>query len=166
MNMHTPMRVGQGWDTHLLVPGRRLVLGGVEIPHHKGLLGHSDADALLHAVIDALLGAAGLGDIGTLFPDTDAQHAGADSAELLHEALRQVHAAGWVVVNVDTTVVAQAPKLAAYKTAMRARLAALLEVEESAVNIKAKTAEGLGPVGSGLSIEAQAVVLLQGFVEP
>ena len=166
MHMHTPMRVGQGWDTHLLVPGRRLVLGGVEIPHHKGLLGHSDADALLHAVIDALLGAAGLGDIGTLFPDTDAKHAGADSAALLHEALRQVHAAGWVVVNVDTTVVAQAPKLATYKAAMRARLANLLEVDESAVNITAKTAEGLGPVGSGLSIEAQAVVLLQGFVEP
>lgn len=162
MNMN--MRIGQGWDTHLLVPGRRLVLGGVEIPHHKGLLGHSDADALLHAVIDALLGAAGLGDIGTLFPDTDAQHKDADSAALLHEALRRVHAAGWVVVNVDTTVVAQAPKLAPFKAAMRARIAALLEVDEQAVNIKAKTAEGLGAVGSGLSIEAQAVVLLQGFV--
>ncbi len=158
--MSAAMRIGQGWDTHLLVQGRRLVLGGVEIPHHKGLLGHSDADALLHAVIDALLGAAGLGDIGTLFPDTDAQHAGADSAALLMHALSQVHAAGWTVVNVDTTVVAQAPKLAAHKAAMRARLAALLQVSEAAVNIKAKTAEGLGPVGSGLSIEAQAVVLL------
>ena len=158
--MSAAMRIGQGWDTHLLVPGRRLVLGGVEIPHHKGLLGHSDADALLHAVIDALLGAAGLGDIGTLFPDTDARHAGADSASLLAHALSQVHAAGWTVVNVDTTVVAQAPKLAAHKAAMRARLAALLQVSEAAVNIKAKTAEGLGPVGSGLSIEAQAVVLL------
>lgn len=164
MKSEAAIRVGQGWDTHLLVPGRRLVLGGVEIAHHKGLLGHSDADALLHAVIDALLGAAGLGDIGGLFPDTDARHAGADSAQLLQSALRAVHAAGWTVVNVDTTVVAQAPKLAAYKPAMRARLAELLQVPENAVNIKAKTAEGLGPVGSGLSIEAQAVVLLQAFL--
>lgn len=155
-----PWRVGQGWDTHLLVPGRALMLGGVSIPHHKGLLGHSDADALLHAIIDALLGAAGLGDIGSLFPDTDAAHAGADSARLLREALRLVEAEGWSVVNVDSTVVAQAPKLAPFKAAMRERIAALLALPVSAVNIKAKTAEGLGPVGAGLSIEAQAVVLL------
>lgn len=155
-----PWRVGQGWDTHLLVPGRALVLGGVSIPHDKGLLGHSDADALLHAIIDALLGAAGLGDIGGLFPDTYAAHAGADSARLLSEALRLVEAEGWSVVNVDSTVVAQAPKLAPFKAAMRERIAALLALPVSAVNIKAKTAEGLGPVGAGLSIEAQAVVLL------
>lgn len=155
-----PWRVGQGWDTHLLVPGRALMLGGVSIPHDKGLLGHSDADALLHAIIDALLGAAGLGDIGGLFPDTDAAHAGADSARLLSEALRLVEAEGWSVVNVDSTVVAQAPKLAPFKAAMRERIAALLALPVSAVNIKAKTAEGLGPVGAGLSIEAQAVVLL------
>ena len=155
-----PMRVGQGWDTHLLVPGRALVLGGVAIEHHMGLLGHSDADALLHAIIDALLGAAGLGDIGTLFPDTDAQHAGADSAVLLQIVSERVHNAGWQVVNVDTTIVAQAPKLAAYKAAMQARIAQLLGLPTSAVNVKAKTAEGLGPVGSGLSIEAQAVALL------
>jgi 2-C-methyl-D-erythritol 2,4-cyclodiphosphate synthase len=154
------MRVGQGWDTHLLVPGRALVLGGVEIAHSRGLLGHSDADALLHAIIDALLGAAGMGDIGTLFPDTDAQHVGADSAQLLLTVCSRLQAAGWQVVNIDATVVAQAPKLAPYKAAIQARIAALLGLEPSCVNIKAKTAEGVGPVGSGLSIEAQAIALL------
>ncbi|MEY2684804.1 MAG: hypothetical protein RJA09_1948 [Pseudomonadota bacterium] len=156
----TDMRVGEGWDVHALVPGRRLVIGGVDIPHTAGLLGHSDADVLLHAVTDALLGAAGQGDIGTLFPDTDDRFKGADSVVLLTEALRVVAALGWVVANVDTTVVAQAPKLAPYKAAMRDRIAASLGVAPERVNVKAKTAERLGPVGQGLSIEARAVVLL------
>ena len=153
-------RIGQGWDTHALVEGRPLILGGVEIPYSKGLKGHSDADALIHAVIDALLGAAGLGDIGTLFPDSDQQFKNADSTTLLTQALARVQAAGWRVVNVDTTIVAQAPRLEPYKSAMTERLAALLGVDRGAVNVKAKTAEKMGPVGEGLSIEAQAVVLL------
>lgn len=153
-------RIGQGWDTHALVEGRSLILGGVTIPYSKGLMGHSDADALIHAVIDALLGAAALGDIGTLFPDTDDHFKNADSAVLLTRALKLVNEAGWRVGNVDTTVVAQAPRLGPYKAAICARLAALLGVPESAVNVKAKTAEKMGPVGEGLSIEAQAVVLL------
>ena len=155
------LRVGQGWDTHLLVPGRPLVLGGVTIAHDKGLLGHSDADALLHAVTDAILGAMGMGDIGELFPDTAAEWAGADSAKLLQHVVKQANAAGWHVANVDTTVVAQAPKLAPFKAAMREQMAQVLGVGVSCVNVKAKTAEGLGPVGSGASIEAQAVVLMQ-----
>jgi 2-C-methyl-D-erythritol 2,4-cyclodiphosphate synthase len=155
------LRVGEGWDVHALVPGRRLVLGGIEIPHTVGLLGHSDADALLHAITDALLGAAGLGDIGSHFPDTDPKFKGADSAVLLAEALRAVQAAGWQVVNVDSTVVAQAPRLAPHREAMRARVAQVLGLAPDCVNIKAKTAERLGPVGQGLAIEARAVVLLQ-----
>lgn len=155
-----PFRVGEGWDVHALVPGRNLVLGGVTVPHHSGLLGHSDADALLHAITDALLGAAGLGDIGTLFPDTDARFRGADSRVLLAEALRQVRALGWAVANVDCTVVAQAPRLAAHKAAMGACIAETLGLVLAQVNVKAKTAEKLGPVGQGLSIEARAVVLL------
>ena len=155
------LRVGEGWDVHALVPGRRLVLGGVEIPHTAGLLGHSDADALLHAITDALLGAAGLGDIGSHFPDTDPTFKGADSAVLLAEALRAVQAAGWQVVNVDSTVIAQAPRLAPHREAMRARVAQVLGLAPDCVNIKAKTAEKLGPVGQGLAIEARAVVLLQ-----
>lgn len=155
-----PFRIGEGWDVHALVPGRALVLGGVHVPHHRGLLGHSDADALLHAITDALLGAAGLGDIGTHFPDTDERFAGADSGVLLAEALRAVQAEGFVVGNVDATVVAQAPKLAPYKAAMRERIAQLLQVPVERVNVKAKTAERLGPVGQGLSIEARAVALL------
>ena len=153
-------RIGQGWDTHALVEGRPLILGGVQIPYSKGLMGHSDADALIHAVIDALLGAAALGDIGTLFPDNDAQFKNADSTVLLTQALARVQAAGWRVGNVDTTIVAQAPRLGPYKSMMTARLATLLGVPPSAVNVKAKTAEKMGPVGEGLSIEAQAVVLL------
>ena len=136
-------RVGEGWDIHALVEGRKLILGGVEIPFHKGLLGHSDADALLHAITDALLGAAALGDIGTLFPDTDMQFLGADSAMLLTEA-----------------VIAQAPKLSAFKPAMRERIAEILGVAVDQVNVKAKTAEKMGPVGEGLAMEARAVVLL------
>lgn len=155
-----PFRIGEGWDVHALVPGRALILGGVHVPHHSGLLGHSDADALLHAITDALLGAAGLGDIGTHFPDTDERFAGADSGVLLAEALRAVQAEGFTVGNVDATVVAQAPKLAPYKTAMRERIAQLLQVPVERVNVKAKTAERLGPVGQGLSIEARAVALL------
>ena len=153
-------RIGEGWDIHALVEGRRLVLGGIESPFHKGLLGHSDADALLHAITDALLGAAALGDIGTLFPDTDAQFKGADSALLLTEAVRQVRAQGYEVGNVDCTVIAQAPKLAPYKQAMRARIAQILNISVDQVNVKAKTAEKMGPVGEGLAMEARAICLL------
>ena len=153
-------RIGEGWDIHALVPGRRLVLGGVQVPHALGLLGHSDADVLLHAITDALLGAAALGDIGTHFPDSDAQFRGADSAVLLAEALRRVRAAGWEVGNIDSTIVAQAPRLAAHSPAMRTRIADALGLETGQINIKAKTAERLGPVGQGLAIEARAVVLL------
>jgi 2-C-methyl-D-erythritol 2,4-cyclodiphosphate synthase len=155
-------RIGQGWDVHALVPGRSLVIGGVVIPHHLGLLGHSDADVLAHAVTDALLGAAALGDIGSLFPDTDATFAGADSLRLLAEAARRVREQGFEIGNVDSTVIAQAPKLAPYRTAMREGLAKALGVDLDQVNVKAKTAEKLGPVGQGLAIEAQAVVLLVG----
>ena len=153
-------RIGEGWDIHALVPGRRLVLGGVQVPHALGLLGHSDADVLLHAITDALLGAAALGDIGTHFPDSDAQFRGADSVVLLAEALRRVRAAGWEVGNIDSTIVAQAPRLAAHIPAMRTRIADALGLETGQINIKAKTAERLGPVGQGLAIEARAVALL------
>lgn len=159
MNLQN-LRIGEGWDVHALVPGRRLVLGGVEIPHGKGLLGHSDADVLLHAITDAVLGAAGLGDIGRHFPDTDPQFAGADSSILLAEAMRRVRAAGYELGNVDATVVAQAPKLAPYMDAMCAGVAHALGVSPQQVNLKAKTAERLGPVGQGQSMEARAVVLL------
>ena len=155
-----PFRIGEGWDVHALVPGRPLVIGGVHIPHTHGLLGHSDADVLLHAITDALLGAAALGDIGTHFPDSDAQFRGADSAVLLAEALRRVRAAGWEVGNIDSTIVAQAPRLAAHIPAMRTRIADALGLETGQINIKAKTAERLGPVGQGLAIEARAVALL------
>lgn len=153
-------RVGEGWDVHALVPGRELWLGGVRIAHHSGLLGHSDADALLHAITDALLGAAAEGDIGTWFPDSDVRFQGADSAVLLAEAARGVAALGYRIANVDATVVAQAPRLGAYKAAMRSRIAQVLGLEVGQVNVKAKTAEKLGPVGQGLSIEARAVVLM------
>jgi 2-C-methyl-D-erythritol 4-phosphate cytidylyltransferase/2-C-methyl-D-erythritol 2,4-cyclodiphosphate synthase len=155
-----PLRIGEGWDTHALVPGRPLVLGGITVPHSHGLLGHSDADALLHAITDALLGGAGLGDIGRHFPDTDPAFRGADSAVLLQEAARRVRAAGWTPVNVDSTIVAQAPKMAPHIPAMRERIAALLGLPLDAVNVKAKTAEKMGPVGEGLSIETRAVCLL------
>jgi len=155
------LRVGEGWDVHALVPGRPLVLGGVQIAHDMGLLGHSDADALAHAVTDALLGAATLGDIGSHFPDTDARFRGADSLVLLAEAARRVRALGFAIANVDSTVVAQAPRLAPHIGAMRERLAAALGLQPGQVNVKAKTAERLGPVGQRLAIEARAVVLLQ-----
>ena len=154
------IRVGEGWDVHALVPGRKLVIGGVHIPYDRGLLGHSDADVLLHAITDALLGAAGLGDIGTHFPDTDERFKGADSAVLLAEAMRRVRDAGWQLGNVDSTVIAQAPRLAPHMAAMRVSVAAALAVAVDQVNVKAKTAEKLGPVGQGLCIEARAVVLL------
>ena len=155
-----PFRVGEGWDTHVLVPGRALILGGVQVPHHMGLLGHSDADALLHAITDALFGAVGQGDIGRHFPDTDAAFKGADSAVLLAEAMRRVRLAGYELGNLDATVVAQAPKLAPHIPAMCERIATVLGVSVGQVNVKAKTAERLGPVGEGLSMEARAVVLL------
>jgi 2-C-methyl-D-erythritol 2,4-cyclodiphosphate synthase len=155
------MRVGEGWDTHALVAGRKLVIGGVEIPFDKGLLGHSDADVLAHAITDALYGAAGMGDIGRHFPDTDARFKGANSILLLTESARRVRENGWEIVNVDSTVIAQAPKLAPHIEAMRARLAQALTVMPAQVNVKAKTAEKMGPVGEGLSIEARAVVLLE-----
>jgi 2-C-methyl-D-erythritol 2,4-cyclodiphosphate synthase len=154
------LRIGEGWDTHALVPGRRLVLGGVEIAFERGLLGHSDADALLHAITDALFGAAGLGDIGRHFPDTDERFRGADSVVLLKEAAARVRAHGWSIANVDSTVIAQAPKLAPHIGAMCERIAHALGVAAGQVNVKAKTAERLGPVGMGQSIEARAVVLL------
>jgi 2-C-methyl-D-erythritol 2,4-cyclodiphosphate synthase len=154
------IRIGEGWDVHALVPGRKLILGGVEIPHSAGLLGHSDADVLLHAITDAVLGAAGLGDIGRHFPDTDAQFRGADSSVLLAEAMRRVRAQGWELVNVDSTIVAQAPKLAPHMAAINAGVARALGVQADQVNVKAKTAEKLGPVGMGQSIEARAVALL------
>lgn len=160
--MTAQLRIGEGWDTHALVPGRKLVLGGVEIPYDRGLLGHSDADALLHAITDALFGAAGLGDIGRHFPDTDERFRGADSVVLLQEAMRRVREQGWEIVNVDSTIVAQAPKLAPHIEAMRTRVAEALGVTAAQVNVKAKTAEKLGPVGMGQSIEARAVVLLAG----
>lgn len=154
------IRVGEGWDTHALVTGRPLILGGVTIEHTHGLLGHSDADALLHAITDAVLGAAGLGDIGRHFPDTDPTFKGADSVVLLQEAVRRVAQAGWVVGNLDSTIVAQAPKMAPHIPAMRERIAAALGVGVDAVNVKAKTAEKMGPVGEGRAIEARAVCLL------
>ena len=154
------LRIGEGWDTHQLVTGRPLILGGVTVPHTHGLLGHSDADALAHAITDALLGAAALGDIGKLFPDTAAEFKGADSMVLLAEAYRRVREAGWQLVNLGTTIVAQAPKMAPHIPAMRARLAEVLGVDAGQVNVKAKTAEKMGPVGEGRAIEARAVCLL------
>lgn len=156
------IRIGEGWDTHQLVPGRKLIIGGVEIPFDKGLLGHSDADLLCHAITDALLGAAALGDIGQHFPDTDPAFKSADSITLLKEAMRRVREAGYELGNLDSTVIAQAPKLAAHLPAMKSRIAQALVASESQINIKAKTYEHLGPVGQGQSMEARAVVLLLG----
>lgn len=162
MNTPVPFRIGEGWDVHALVPGRPLIIGGVHVPHHQGLLGHSDADVLLHAITDALLGAAALGDIGRHFPDTDERFKGANSSALLAEAARRVRGAGFEIGNVDSTVIAQAPKLAPYMDAMRDGIAGTLGVAPHQVNVKAKTAEKIGPVGQGLSIEARAVALLTG----
>lgn len=154
------MRIGQGWDVHRLVEGRKLILGGVEIAFEKGALGHSDADALLHAITDAVLGAAGLGDIGRHFPDTAAEFAGADSRVLLREAMRRVQQAGWRVGNVDASILIQRPKMAPHIAAMVANIAADLGIEPVCVNVKAKTYEKLGPVGESEAVEAQAVCLL------
>jgi 2-C-methyl-D-erythritol 2,4-cyclodiphosphate synthase len=153
-------RIGEGWDIHALVAGRPLVLGGVTIPHTHGLLGHSDADALCHAITDALLGAAALGDIGRHFPDTDPRFKDADSLVLLTEAMQRVRAAGWELGNVDSTIIAQAPKMAPHIPAMCGHIAQALGVAETQINVKAKTAEKLGPVGLGQAIEARAVCLL------
>ncbi len=156
----TTMRVGQGYDVHALVPGRRLVIGGVDVPYERGLLGHSDADVLLHALTDAILGAAALGDIGTFFPDGDEQWRGADSRKLLGAAVERVRAAGWRVVNIDTTVIAERPKLLPYVPAMRAAIAQCTGTPVDAVNVKGKTNEKLGALGRSEGIAAQAVVLL------
>lgn len=153
-------RIGEGWDVHALVAGRKLILGGIEVPFHLGLLGHSDADVLLHAITDALLGAAALGDIGTHFPDTDARFMGADSSVLLAEAARRVRAKGFEIGNVDSTIIAQAPKLMPFMSAIRAKVAQTLGLSVDQVNVKAKTAEKMGPVGLGQAMEARAVVLL------
>ena len=155
------IRVGEGWDIHALVEGRKLILGGIEVPFHLGLLGHSDADVLLHAITDALLGAAAMGDIGTHFPDTDATFKGADSAVLLAEAARRVREKGYEIGNVDSTVIAQAPKLMPHRPAMRASIAKALGVDVDQINVKAKTAEKMGPVGLGQAMEARAIVLLE-----
>ena len=154
------IRIGEGWDVHALVPGRPLLLGGMAVPFERGLLGHSDADVLSHAITDALLGAAGLGDIGRHFPDTDERFRGADSLVLLAEAARRVREAGWQIGNVDSTIVAQAPRLAPFLQPMTERIARALGLAPGCVNVKAKTAERMGPVGEGAAIEARAVVLL------
>ena len=156
------MRIGHGYDVHRLVEGRRLILGGVEIPSERGLLGHSDADVLTHAVMDALLGAAALGDIGKLFPDTDPTYAGADSVELLKKVTALLTENGYALCNLDCTVLAQAPKLAPYIPAMRENLANACGAAVSAVSVKATTEEGLGFTGSGEGIAAHAVCLLEG----
>jgi len=154
------LRVGQGFDAHALVPGRRLVLAGVELAGPFGLLGHSDADALAHAVIDALLGASGLGDIGSMFPDSDERHRDADSMQLLAQTLQHVQRDGWQVTNVDCTIISQQPRIAPYVEAMRRSLAGALGLETGAVSIKAKTTEWLGFAGRGEGIAALAVVAL------
>lgn len=155
------MRIGHGYDVHRLVEGRPLIVGGVKIPYEKGLLGHSDADVLLHAVADALLGAAALGDIGKLFPDTDERYAGADSRALLREVVACVRDAGYVVSNIDATIIAQAPKMREHIDLMREHIAADCKVDVSAVNVKATTEEGLGFTGEGLAIAAHAVCILE-----
>ena len=157
---HAKFRIGEGWDTHALVIGRPLAIGGVHIPHTHGLLGHSDADVLLHAITDALLGAAALGDIGRHFPDTDVQLKGADSWLLLQKVGQLLKANGHQIGNIDATVIAQAPKLASFIPAMCERIAQALDISAQQVNVKAKTAEKMGPVGEGLSMEARAVVLI------
>jgi 2-C-methyl-D-erythritol 2,4-cyclodiphosphate synthase len=154
------MRIGQGFDVHALVAGRKLIIGGVDIPFEKGLAGHSDADVLLHAICDALIGAAGLGDIGKHFPDTDPRYKGADSRELLRAVAQLLSEHDYAVVNVDSTIIAQAPKMAPHIAAMRTNIAADLGVAVDSVNVKAKTAEKLGPVGRGEGIVAEAVALI------
>lgn len=154
------MRIGQGFDVHAFCDNRKLMLGGVEVPYEQGLAGHSDADVLIHAICDALLGAAGLGDIGHHFPDSDPQYAGIDSLKLLADVMKSLSGHGWSVTNLDATMIAQAPKLAPYIPAMRARLAGVIGIDISALNIKATTTEQLGFTGRGEGIAAQAIVLL------
>jgi 2-C-methyl-D-erythritol 2,4-cyclodiphosphate synthase len=154
-------RIGIGHDTHRLAPGGPLRLGGLDIPHDRSLVGHSDADVLLHAVTDAVLGAAGLGDIGELFSDTDPAHRGRDSAEMLKSALDRVTAAGYRVVNLDSIVFAQRPRLSPHKETLRRRLAELLQIDPACVSVKAKTGEGVGEIGREEVIMAQAIVLLE-----
>jgi 2-C-methyl-D-erythritol 2,4-cyclodiphosphate synthase len=154
------IRIGQGFDVHALVPGRKMIIGGVDIPHDKGLLGHSDADVLLHAITDALIGAAALGDIGRHFPDTDVQWQGADSRKLLRATVGLLQQAGWRVVNVDSTIIAQQPKMATYIPQMVENIAADLMLATGEVNVKAKTTERLGFTGRGEGIAAEAVVLI------
>jgi 2-C-methyl-D-erythritol 2,4-cyclodiphosphate synthase len=154
------IRVGLGYDVHALVPGRPLKLGGVDIASTRGLLGHSDADVLLHAITDALLGAAGLGDIGRMFPDSDDRYKGGDSLELLRLAAGKVRAAGWAIANVDAVLIAQRPKIAPYVPQMQARIAAVLAVSDASIGIKGKTTECLGFAGRGEGIAAHAVALL------
>lgn len=158
--MSSMIRIGQGFDVHALVPGRKMIIGGVDIPHDKGLLGHSDADVLLHAVTDALIGAAALGDIGRHFPDTDQQWQGADSRKLLRATVGLLQQAGWRVVNVDSTIIAQQPKMATYIPQMVENIAADLMLATGEVNVKAKTTERLGFTGRGEGIAAEAVVLI------
>ncbi len=160
MKKASPYRIGQGYDCHALVPGRALIMGGVKIPHRLGLLGHSDADVLLHAITDALFGAAGLGDIGRHFPDTDPNYAGADSRTLLKDAGRRVREAGYEIGNIDATVIAQAPKMAPHIPAMIINIAADLELDPQQVNIKAKTNERLGWEGREEGIGADAIALI------
>ena len=155
------MRIGQGFDIHALAEGRALIIGGVTIPYERGLVGHSDADVLLHAICDALIGAAALGDIGKHFPDTDPRYAGVDSRKLLREVVQLLRARGYTIVNIDSTVIAQAPKLAPYILAMRENIAADLDISVDAVNVKAKTAERLGAIGRGEGVAAEAVVLIE-----
>ena len=154
------MRIGHGYDVHKLVEGRKLIMGGVEIPYEKGLLGHSDADVLLHAISDALLGAATLGDIGKLFPDTDPQFKGADSLVLMAEVYRNIAEKGYKVVNVDATIIAQRPKMRSYIDTMRSNIAKTLNVDIDCINVKATTEEGMGFTGEGMGIAAHAVCLI------
>jgi 2-C-methyl-D-erythritol 2,4-cyclodiphosphate synthase len=160
--MSAPLRIGLGFDVHRLVPGRRCVLGGVDLPHPAGPEGHSDGDAVLHAIADALLGAAGLDDLGTLFPEGDPAWAGADSARLLEAVLERVHAAGFRVASLDVVVATEGPRIAPHRRAMRERIAALCAADVAAVNVKGKTLEGLGALAGGRGVAAQAVCLLAG----
>jgi len=160
--MVEPVRIGQGFDVHALVPGRRLLLGGVSIEHGQGLLGHSDADVLLHAITDALLGAAGLGDIGRSYPDSDPRYRDADSRALLAEVVQRIQGQGWRVGNLDCVVIAEQPRIAPYVDAIRGSIAQLLNTEPARVNVKGKTTERLGFIGRGEAIAASAVVLLFG----
>ena len=157
----TELRIGHGYDVHRLVPGRPLILGGVEVPWEKGLLGHSDADVLTHAVMDALCGASKLGDIGKLFPDTDPRYAGISSLELLRQVASLLAEGGWTVVNIDATLLAQAPKVGPFRREMESKLAAALKIPPDRVNVKATTEEGLGFTGDGSGIAAHAVALLE-----